>query len=60
VDPIIEELITKIESQKLRMDCLEDALLNITGFYRETADGSQQGKIRFGTPQVSATPKATV
>ena len=56
MDPL-EELLTKIESQKLRIDALEDALLNITGFYRETSDGSRQGQITFGTPQVGATPK---
>lgn len=56
MDPVVEELIVKCESQKLRIDALEDALLNITGFYRETADGSQQGQIKFGST-IPATPK---
>lgn len=47
MDPVIEELIIRQESQKLRIDALEDALLNIAGFNRESADGSQQGLIKY-------------
>lgn len=60
MDPVVEELIIKCESQKLRIDALEKALLNITGFYLETADGSEQGRIKFGPSTVPATPKESV
>jgi len=58
VEPTVLDLITLVESQKLRIDALECALLNITGFKRQTDDGSQQGRIVFDTSTtVPATPK---
>jgi hypothetical protein len=59
VDQTVEDLITLVECQKLRIDYLEEALLNLTGFRRSTEDGSRQGKIIFelAPSTVPATPK---
>lgn len=43
------ELLTKFESLSRRQAATEKALLNIKGFYIETADGSEQGLLKFGT-----------
>lgn len=32
---------------RLQVTALEEALLKVKGFYREEADGSQQGLIKF-------------
>lgn len=52
----VEELVVNHESLKLRVDALEDAILNIMGFYREEADGSTQGRIKFGTRKSQVAP----
>lgn len=58
VEETIGELVTKLESQKLKISALEDAVLNLQGFYRETKDGSLEGRIRFGTPDEQVAPVA--
>lgn len=44
------------ESLKMRLSALEDAVLNLQGFYREEKDGGEQGRIKFGTPQSQVPP----
>lgn len=50
------QLVVAHESLKLRVGALEDALLNIMGFYREEEDGSTQGRIKFGERKTQVAP----
>lgn len=54
----IAQLIIENESLKMRLGAVEEALLNIVGFYREESDGGQQGQIKFGTPKTQVPPVA--
>lgn len=54
-----EELLTKHESLKLKVEALEDAILNIMGFYRDEEDGSTQGRIKFGSRKTQVAPVTT-
>ena len=55
----LAQLVIENESLKMRLDAVENALLNIVGFYREEKDGGEQGRIKFGEPekQVAAVAK---
>ena len=55
----LAQLVIENESLKMRLDAVENALLNIVGFYREEKDGGDQGRIKFGEPktQVAAVAK---
>lgn len=55
-EEVIRQLISTVESLKLRVAAIEDALPNIVGFYKEEADGSQQGQIKFGVPKTQVAP----
>jgi hypothetical protein len=48
---IIMDLITQVESLGLKVSALEDALINLAGFEKQTEDGSQEGLIRFQPPK---------
>lgn len=52
----IGQVIIALESLKMRMAAVEEALLKVKGFYREDSDGSQQNLIKFSPvePQVAA------
>lgn len=50
----LAELLTLLESVKLRVAAIESALTNIKGFYIETADGSEQGRIKYSLTPVPA------
>lgn len=54
-----EELVVKHESLLLRLSSLEDAVLNIMGFYRDDEDGSTQGRIKFGERKTQVDPVTT-
>ena len=60
MDKTVEDLIIAVESQKLRITALEDALINLAGFNRQTVDGSQQGFIKYEAPKVEAATKEVV
>lgn len=47
----IADIITLVESLKLRVCALEDALVNLQGFTKVTEDNSQQGRIIFERKQ---------
>lgn len=53
------ELLVKHESLKLKVEALEDAILNIMGFYRDEEDGSTQGRIKFGSRKAQVAPVTT-
>lgn len=57
LDKTVEDLIIKVESLELRLVAVEDALLNISGFQKQTADGSQQGRIKYEQPKVELAVK---
>lgn len=54
----LAQLVIENESLKMRLEAVEDALLNIVGFYREEKDGGEQGRIKFGEPQTQVPPVA--
>lgn len=43
------ELLTAHESLKLRVIAIEEALVNLQGFFIEGRDSSQQGRVVYGT-----------
>lgn len=51
MDETTADLITLVESLKLRVCALEDALLNLAGFTKVADDNSQQGRIVFEPKQ---------
>lgn len=48
------------ESLKRKCNAIEKALLNIKGFYVETADGSEQGLVKYGVPPTQVEPVPVV
>jgi len=53
------ELLVRFESLQREHIAMKKALLNIQGFYIETADGSEQGLIKFGAQPVQVPPTPT-
>lgn len=53
-----DELLMQQESLKLRVKYIEDALVNLVGFYIERIDSSAQGRLRYNPNGDRATAQA--
>lgn len=59
MEQMINEILVKQESLGRQIEAIKNVLLNFKNVYIETADGSQQGLIKYGVPPVDPEPNVT-